>query len=109
MPGWTAFSDETEAQDRRVLRAAPGEGLRLVIRDLVISNNAAEGNIVFIEDVEGTPVQVSPIYYLDAKANLPLHFKQPLYISPNKSFGFTSVGFTTHGVEVRGCTRLTYP
>lgn len=101
---WSVAENHSTAQTNNALKAAPGANLSLYITDVVISNGATAGNIKFVEDTAGTPVDVIEVMYFAANGGAALHFKTPIRITANKDFGFTSVTSTTHSITVCGYT-----
>ena len=99
---WKATDNQSTAQTNTQLKAAPGAGLSLYITDLIVSNGATAGNIKFVEDTAGTPVDVIEVIYLAANGGFVTNFKTPLKITANKDFGYTSATVTTHSVTVLG-------
>lgn len=99
---WDAADNQATAQTNKAIKAAPGAGLSLYITDVIVSNGATAGNIKFVEDTAGTPVDLIEVMYLAANGGAPLHFNTPIKVTANKDFGYTSTTVTTHSVTVCG-------
>lgn len=99
---WSATDNQSSAQTNTALKAAPGANLSLYITDVIVSNGATAGNIKFVEDTGGTPVDKIEVIYLAANGGAVINFKTPIRITANKDFGYTSTTVTTHSVIVSG-------
>lgn len=101
---WSVPVNYTVAQTNTAIKAAPGASLSLYITDVVCSNGAVAGNMKFVEDTAGTPVDRIEVMYFAINGGAALHFRTPIKITANKDFGITSVTSTTHSVTVCGYT-----
>lgn len=99
---WDVAENHTAAQTNNSLKGAPGASLSLYITDIIVSNGATAGNIKFVEDTAGTPVDLIEVVYLAANGGFVTNFRTPLKVTANKDFGFTSVTVTTHSITVLG-------
>lgn len=99
---WSATDNQATAQTNKALKAAPGAGLSLYVTDIIVSNGATAGNLKFVEDTAGTPVdKIKPLYFA-ANGGTVIAFKTPIKLTANKDFGYTSLTVTTHSVVVNG-------
>ncbi len=101
---WSVSENHTTAQTNNELKAAPGANLSLYITDIIVSNGATAGNVKFVEDTGGTPIDKVEVTYLAINGGMVVNFKTPIRITANKNFGFTSVTSTTHSITVNGYT-----
>jgi hypothetical protein len=99
---WSATENNATAQTNNELKAAPGASLSLYITDIVVSNGATAGEVKFVEDTGGTPVDVHETLYLAANGGAVMNFNTPLRITANTNFGYTSTTVTTHSVTAHG-------
>ena len=99
---WKATDNQATAQTNTELKGTPGAGLSLYITDVVVSNGATLGNIKFVEDSGGTPVDIIEVMYFAVNGGAVINFKTPLKITANKNFGYTSVDVTTHSITISG-------
>lgn len=99
---FSATDNQSSAQTNTQLKAAPGAGLSLYITDIVVSNGATAGNVKFVEDTAGTPVDRLEIMYFAANGGASLSFKTPIKITADKNFGYTSATVTTHSITISG-------
>ena len=89
------------AETNTALLSAPGSGLHLYITDIVVTALTAQ-TIKFVEDTGGTPVDVVEILYVGANGLHQINFNQPLRLSENVDFGFTSTATVATSVTVSG-------
>jgi hypothetical protein len=99
---WDASDNQSTAQTNTALKAAPGAGLSLYITDIIVSNGATAGNIKFVEDTAGTPVDKVEVMYFAVNGGAVIPLRTPIKITANKDFGYTSVSVTTHSITVSG-------
>lgn len=99
---WSANDTETSAQTDKELVATPGSGLSLYITDIIVSNGATAGTILFEEDTASAKTVKVPKLYLGVNGGAVMNFKTPIKITANKNFGFTSATVTTHDILVNG-------
>ena len=99
---WKATDNQATAQTNTELKGPPGAGLSLYITDIIISNGATLGNIKFVEDSGGTPVDIIEVMYFAVNGGAVINLKTPLKITANKNFGYTSVDVSTHSITISG-------
>ncbi len=99
---WDTSDNQSTAQTNNELKATPGAGLSLYITDIIISNGATAGNIKFVEDTGGSPVDKVEVMYFAINGGAAIHLTTPIRITANKNFGYTSVTVTTHSITICG-------
>lgn len=101
---WSATDNNATAEGPTQLVAAPATGLSLYITDIIISNGAVAGNILFSEDTGTANTTVIEKLYFGINSGTSIHLKTPIKITAEKNFGYTSVSMTTHSITVNGYT-----
>lgn len=99
---WTALFNQGSATADHLLKAAPGANLSLYITDILVSNGATAGTVLFEEDSASAKTTKIPTLYLAANGGAVLNLKTPIRCTANKDFGYTSATVTTHSVLVNG-------
>jgi hypothetical protein len=103
IPPSGSFYNATSAKTKQAIVGAPGSGLSLYIKTLIISNGATSGNLYLVEDTAGTGAQITQTFYVGVEGGFVVNtFDPPLRVTANKDLGFTSTTMTTHSVGVRG-------
>jgi hypothetical protein len=92
----TVADTETSAQTDKELIAAPGAGLSLYITDVIVSNGATAGYVLFEEDTASAKTVKIPKLYLGINGGAVMNFRTPIRCTANKNFGMTSNTVTTH-------------
>ncbi len=101
---WSLVDTETTAQTDKALKSAPGANLSLYITDIIVSNGATAGTVLFEEDTGSAKTVKVATLYLSVYGGAVINFRTPIRITANKDFGFTSATVTTHTITVNGYT-----
>jgi len=100
---WSATDANAAAEGPTELKAAPGANLALYITDIIVSNGAVAGSIIFLHTTAGATTIIQPLYFgINSGSHMAL--KTPIKLPTNVNFGYTSTTMTTHSITVLGYT-----
>lgn len=100
---FTATADYAAAQTNEPIKAAPATtGHRIYITDVVVSNGATAGQVKFVEDTGGTPIDRIESLHLGINGGAVLNFTNPVQLTAGVDFGVTSTTADDFSVTITG-------